>query len=119
MWTEDLAVIYSRINNLNVHHGFAQGSRPFIFQEVIDYGGEVVSKYEYNKLGAVTEFRYGREVSNSFRGRNLLKWFVNWGEAWSLLPSTDALIFIDNHDNQRSYGIIPLTYKTPKLYKVG
>ncbi|XP_011500034.1 PREDICTED: alpha-amylase 2 isoform X2 [Ceratosolen solmsi marchali] len=118
MWPEDLAIIYSRIKNLNVLHRFAPNSRPFIFQEVIDYGGEIVSKYQYNKLGAVTEFRYGREISNSLRGRNLLKWFINWGEAWGLLPSTDALVFIDNHDTQRTLGDIPLTYKTSKLYKM-
>lgn len=38
MWPADLEAIYGSINNLNVEHGFASGSRPFIFQEVIDLG---------------------------------------------------------------------------------
>lgn len=103
---------------MSVDHGFAPGARPYIFQEVIDYGGEAISKYEYSPLGAVTEFRYGKEVSNAMLRRNELRWFSNWGEAWSLLPSHDALVFIDNHDTQRSSGDIPLTYKNSKLYKV-
>ncbi|KAK2575071.1 hypothetical protein KPH14_008807 [Odynerus spinipes] len=115
MWPQDLQVIYSRLKNLNTQHGFPSNSRPFIFQEVIDYGGETITKQEYT-FAAVTEFRYGREISNSFFGNNLLKWFVNWGEAWALLPSQDALVFIDNHDTQRSDGV--LTYRISKLYKM-
>lgn len=38
MWPEDLSVIYSSLKNLNTKHGFADGSKPFIFQEVIDLG---------------------------------------------------------------------------------
>ncbi|XP_011639361.1 alpha-amylase-like isoform X2 [Pogonomyrmex barbatus] len=116
MWPADLKVIYSRLKNLNSQY-FPQGARPFITQEVIDYGGEAVSKYEYNSFGTVTEFRYGMEVSNALNGRNQLKWFVNWGEKWGLLPSGDALVFIDNHDTQRGNANI-LTYKSSKKYKM-
>lgn len=116
MWPEDLKVIYSRLKNLNSEHGFPPNARPYIFQEVIDYGGEAVSKYEYNSFGAVTEFKYGMEISNAMKGNNPLKWFVNWGEAWGLLKSQDALVFIDNHDTQRGNPNI-LTYKSSKLYK--
>ncbi|XP_015436969.1 PREDICTED: alpha-amylase 2-like [Dufourea novaeangliae] len=117
MWPADLNVIYSRLKNLNVQHGFPPNSQPFIYQEVIDYnGGEAVKKFDYDKLGAVTEFKFGSELSNSFRGNNQLKWFVNWGEKWGLLPSDVALVFIDNHDTQRSNNV--LTYKSSKLYKM-
>jgi len=117
MWPNDLKVIYSRLKNLNTKHHFAANSRPYVVQEVIDYGGEAISKREYNVLGAVTEFRYGMELSNALYGNNPLRWFVNWGEAWNLLPSKDALVFIDNHDTQRGHPGI-LTYKSSKLYKV-
>nr|ADP89000.1 alpha-amylase [Hermetia illucens] len=117
MWPSDLKVIYDRINNLNTAHGFAANSRPFIVQEVIDLGGEAVSKLEYNGMGAVTEFKFSQEIGGCFRGNNALKWLVNWGPAWGLLPSSDALVFVDNHDNQRDGGQI-LTYKTPKNYKM-
>ncbi|XP_020281589.1 alpha-amylase 4N-like [Pseudomyrmex gracilis] len=117
MWPNDLKEIYSRLKNLNTQHNFPKDARPYIFQEVIDYGGEAISKYEYNGFAAVTEFRHGMEISNALRGNNYLKWFVNWGEAWGLLPSRDALVFIDNHDTQRGHPEI-LTYKSSKLYKM-
>lgn len=119
MWPKDLAVIYSRLHNLNVDHGFAPNSKPFIYQEVIDYGtGEAVKKTEYNDIGTVTEFKFGQEISNALHRRNRLKWFSSWGQSWSMLPSSDAITFIDNHDTQRSEGDVPLTYKRSKLYKV-
>lgn len=115
MWPNDLKEIFSRLKNLNPKY-FDANARPYIFQEVIDYGGEAVSKYEYISFGAVTEFRSGMEISNALRGNNQLKWFMSWGEAWNLLPSQDALVFIDNHDTQRSNSNI-LTYKSSRLYK--
>lgn len=118
MWPKDLQVIYSRLRPLNTDHGFPANSYPYIYQEVIDNGGEAISKYEYNSLGAVTEFRYGLEISSAMRGNNPLKWFDDFGETWGLLPSHDALVFIDNHDNQRDRGGGVLTYKSSKLYKV-
>ncbi|XP_053984790.1 alpha-amylase-like [Hylaeus volcanicus] len=119
MWPADLNVIYSRLKNLNIEHGFPPNARPFVFQEVIDYGNhEAVSKFEYNDIAVVTEFQHGAELSNSFRGNNFLKWFSNWGEKWNLLPSQDALVFIDNHDTQRSNSVNVLTYKSSKLYKM-
>lgn len=57
MWPRDLDVIYGRLNDLNTAQGFPSGSRPYIFQEVIDLGGEAISRDEYTPLGAVTEFK--------------------------------------------------------------
>lgn len=45
----------------------------------------------------------------------------NWGPAWGFLPSNEALVFVDNHDNQRGHGAGGddiLTYKNPKQYKM-
>lgn len=30
--------------------------------------------------------------------------FRSWGENWNLMPSDKAIVFIDNHDNQRGHG---------------
>ena len=38
-----------------------------------------------------------------------------------MLASNNALVFIDNHDNQRGHGAggdMILTFRVPKLYKV-
>lgn len=121
MWPKDLDVIYNRVRNLNTDYGFAPGLRPFIFQEVIDLGGEGISRYEYTDLGVVTEFRYSAEIGRVFRGYDLLSQLDNWGEDWGFLPSTSAIVFVDNHDNQRSHGgggSNILTYKEAKQYKM-
>jgi hypothetical protein len=38
MLPDDLNYIYSQLNPLNTAHGFEPGTKPFIYQEVIDYG---------------------------------------------------------------------------------
>ncbi|XP_026494961.2 alpha-amylase 2-like isoform X1 [Vanessa tameamea] len=119
MWPEDLKIIYDRLKNLNTSHGFPQNARPYIYQEVIDYGGEAISRDEYTPIGAVTEFKVGLELSKAFRGNNALRWLSTWGPAWGLLDTRDSLTFIDNHDNERGHGGGGgiLTYKEPKPYK--
>lgn len=74
MWPADLQHIFGRLNNLNTAYGFPANSRPFITQEVIDLGGEAISKDEYTHLGTVTEFRYSAEIGRVFHGRDLLKY---------------------------------------------
>lgn len=39
-----------------------------------------------------------------------------WGPAWNMLPSKDAFVFVDNHDNQRSDNSNILTYKSRQRY---
>ncbi|CAD7088909.1 unnamed protein product [Hermetia illucens] len=117
MWPDDLRVIYGNLKDLNTYHGFPANSRPFIYQEVIDYGLDAISKYEYTEFGAVTEFLFSENIGRAFRGGSSLKWLTNWGPEWGFLPSDQGLVFVDNHDNQRD-GDQVLTYKTPKEYKM-
>ncbi|XP_012510293.1 PREDICTED: alpha-amylase 2B [Propithecus coquereli] len=45
----------------------------------------------------------------------------NWGEGWSFMPSDRALVFVDNHDNQRGHGAggaSILTFWDSRLYKM-
>ncbi|XP_068620034.1 alpha-amylase 2-like [Battus philenor] len=119
MWPQDLRIIYDRLKNLNTAHGFPANARPYIYQEVIDYGGEAVSRDEYTPIGAVTEFLAGSELSRAFRRNNQLRWLSTWGPQWGLLSHNDAFTFIDNHDNERGHGGGGgiLTYKEPRPYK--
>ncbi|XP_015840636.2 alpha-amylase [Tribolium castaneum] len=118
MWPADLEAIYASLKNLNTDHGFLDGQKPFIFQEVIDLGGEAISKHEYTGFGTVIEFQYGLSLGNAFQGGNQLANLANWGPEWNLLDGLDAVAFIDNHDNQRTGGSQILTYKNPKPYKM-
>lgn len=43
MWPSDLQVIYNSLNNLSTT-AFRPNTRPFIYQEVIDLGGEAIKK---------------------------------------------------------------------------
>ena len=38
MWPHDLRYIYSQLKDLNTDYGFANGTRPFIYQNIIDIG---------------------------------------------------------------------------------
>lgn len=45
----------------------------------------------------------------------------NWGSEWGFLQNKDALVFVDNHDNQRGHGAggaSVLTYKQDRQYKM-
>lgn len=101
MSPRDLENIYVRMKNLNTSFGFVPKLRPYIVQEVIDLGGEGITKYEYNHLGTVTEFKFSADIGRYFRGKTPLASLKNWISDSNLLPSKDALVFVDNHDNQR------------------
>ncbi|XP_038066970.1 alpha-amylase-like [Patiria miniata] len=119
MWPGDLGAMFGSLNNLNTAY-FPAGSRALIFQEVIDQGGEPITAGEYTPYGRVTEFKYGLRVGEAMNGANKLSYFSNFGEAWGMLADGSALVFVDNHDNQRGHGgggsII--THESPRLYKM-
>lgn len=122
MWPADMQNIFGRLSNLNPNYGFAANLRPFIVQEVIDYGGDAITREEYTHLGTVTEFRFSAEIGNAFRGGNDLRWLYNFGVGWDFLPSHLAFVFVDNHDNQRDafeqQNPAVLTHKQPRQYKM-
>ncbi len=76
---------------------------PVVFQEVIDQGGEPITSYEYLGAGLVTEFKYSTQLGNVFKAGTLSS-LSSFGEAWGFLPSSSAVVFVDNHDNQRGHG---------------
>jgi alpha-amylase len=60
-------------------------------------------------------------LGDLFRGKTQLKNLINWGEGWGMYPKGNALVFVDNHDNQRGHGAggeSILTYKVPRMYKM-
>uniref|UniRef100_UPI00358F875F pancreatic alpha-amylase-like isoform X2 n=1 Tax=Myxine glutinosa TaxID=7769 RepID=UPI00358F875F len=122
MWPGDIQAITGRLKNLNTDF-FPSGSRPFIYQEVIDQGGEAVSSSEYLGIGYVTEFKYSINIGTVIRkwSGQKMAYLRNWGEGWAFMPSTSALVFVDNHDNQRGSGAggkAVLTFWDSRLYKV-
>lgn len=90
--------------------------KPFIYQEVIATQGEPIQPREYFSTGAVTEFQYGRLIAEIFRRGKLadLKNLTVQG----MIPSRKAVVFINNHDNQRGHGDASpvLTFKDGQLH---
>ncbi|WP_299947836.1 alpha amylase C-terminal domain-containing protein [uncultured Microbulbifer sp.] len=82
----------------------SQAGNPWIFSEVIGAVGEAteIQPVNYTFLGRVTEFQYGTDVAGNFNGQ--IKYLASIGESWGLLPSGDAVNFIDNHDRERGHG---------------
>ncbi|XP_055692016.1 alpha-amylase 4N-like [Lutzomyia longipalpis] len=116
---KDLRYIYNHIKKLNKDAEFKAGDKAFIFQEVIDLGGEAVSSREYISLGVVTEFKASDDLGKLFRGQVALSTLERWGPQYGLLPSNRALAFVENHDNERGHGAGGtniLTYKDGKIY---
>ena len=74
------------------------------FQEVIYGDGEAVQPEEYVGNGEVTEFRFGTNIWDNFHEgvTGKMQYLETFGEAWGMLPSSDAVTFTDNHDTQRS-----------------
>ncbi len=106
MAVEDIQGVLSKVN----------GS-PVVFQEVIDQGGETISASEYTSVGLVTEFKYTTKLGDTFRNGQL-SWLSNFGEGWGFMPSSSAVVFVDNHDNQRGHGGggSVITFEDGRLY---
>ncbi|KAL3892174.1 hypothetical protein ACJMK2_004408 [Sinanodonta woodiana] len=119
MWPADLYAITGQLKSLNTNY-FPSGSKPFIYQEVIDMGNEPIKMSEYFGTGRVTNFVYGAKLSPVFRNQDQAKWLVNWGEGWGMPFSNDVIVFIDNHDNQRGHGAggAVLTFRDSRRYKM-
>nr|XP_054749444.1 alpha-amylase A-like [Lytechinus pictus] len=114
MWPHDLEDIVSRIRRT------IWNTKPYIYQEVIDRTShEAVKASDYFDIGSVTEFKYGDEVFGIGTASKDAVWFSGFGEQWGLMPRDKALVFIDNHDNQRNHGGggNVLTHKMPYEYK--
>jgi len=92
----------------------------FIYQEVIDPGTEAIRKQDYYPHGAVVEFEYGRRVGMAMLGEagHSLAALAALATDGTLVPSDQAIVFIDNHDKQRGHGGggTYLTYKDGPRY---
>ncbi|MFI9238792.1 alpha-amylase family protein [Streptomyces sp. NPDC053079] len=101
--TEDLAAVKAKLSKPDVYWK----------QETIFGAGEAVQPQEYLRNGDVQEFRYARDLRRVFLGERLA-YLRNYGEGWGYLPSSQASVFVDNHDTER--GGDTLSYKDGAAY---
>ncbi|MEM1251310.1 MAG: alpha-amylase family protein [Cyanobacteria bacterium P01_H01_bin.21] len=106
-----IAKILRRLRPLNARF-HTDGGRPFIYQDVASAAHSSIQPSDYFSNGAVTEFRYGRNLGEQVRYGEL-KNLVLFGEAWGLMPSHKAVVFTDNHITQRSRDRNIVTFYAP------
>ncbi|MEU6127837.1 alpha-amylase family protein [Saccharopolyspora sp. NPDC047091] len=102
---EDVGAIFGGLDEVP-----GTGAKPYVFQEVI--ADQATSAGEYADNGDVTEFAYHHEVSEAFKNGSLAG-LQDLPDRMTL-PSDQAVVFIDNHDTQRSEPT--LTYKDGTAY---
>lgn len=92
---------------------------PNTFLEVIGSASEPISPFQYSHIARVTEFRYSNELGEAVRAGTITR-FLSTEPSGGWLPSDKALVFVDNHDNQRGHGSggRPLTHREPELYSI-
>ncbi|ESP93971.1 alpha-amylase [Pseudoalteromonas luteoviolacea] len=92
---------------------------PLVFQEVIDQGGEAITADTYLNNGMVTEFKYSVKLSHVFKKGRLAS-LKGFEKDWDLMPSDKAIVFTDNHDNQRGHGGAGdiVTFQDGRLYEL-
>ncbi|MFR9729168.1 alpha-amylase [Saccharopolyspora sp. MS10] len=102
---EDVGAIFGALDAVP-----GTGAKPYVFQEVI--ADQTTSAGEYSGNGDVTEFGYHHVVSDAFKDGSLAQ-LANLPDQVEL-PGDQAVVFIDNHDTQRSEPT--LTYKDGAAY---
>ena len=87
----------------------------YVFHEVIAQIDGPVDRGAYAKTGQVTEFQYQPPLHRAFESGNLGE-LQTLTAASGLLPSDDAVVFVDNHDSQRHDDGHGFNYKRGESY---
>lgn len=89
---------------------------PFVFQEVVDTRGEPIGVFDYIDVANVTEFLYSKRIGEAFAAGRVAD-LKDLDEPGGLMPGDRAVVFVDNHDNQRGHGMAAqTTHRSGKVY---
>jgi len=111
---EDLIAIFKKVQN---------GDQLFKYAEVSRSTSSVdaVQPEAYLRVGDVLEFGYYTKLDPSLAEPGQMHSLENLVGSPDLLPGLGAVVFVDNHDTQRTKDPVTasrLTYKSKKLYKL-
>lgn len=107
MYPEHIQAILDRING-----------DYYVFQEVIDAGGAPVTAAEYTAIADVTELKYSLHVGHVFADGSL-QTLQDLTATKGMMASDKAVVFIDNHDNQRGHGMAAeMTHRSGPVYEL-
>jgi alpha-amylase len=128
----DLNAILRKVNAVLSAEG---RSLPYVFGEVVDYGGEAVKGSQYFGVGFdtggvfdITEFK-ARGVGDKFIQKGGTQQLADLNPngaaghqfsvaAWGLLPADKAVMFLENHDTQRVLGNRDISYRDGNVYRL-
>jgi alpha-amylase len=88
----------------------------FVYQDVQYGAGQPVTPDLYEGTGSLLEFRYGWDLYGAFTSGTLAS-LSDFGPSWSspgMVPSGDAVVFVDDQDTERAGGA--LSYANGALY---
>jgi alpha-amylase len=88
----------------------------FIYQDVQYGAGQPVTPDLYEGTGSLLEFRYGWDLYDAFTSGTLAS-LSDFGPAWNsagMVPSADAVVFVDDQDTERAGGA--LSYASGAAY---
>ncbi len=88
----------------------------FVYQDVQYGAGQPVTPGEYEGRGSLLEFRYGWDLDDAFTSGTLAS-LSDFGPSWNsagMVPSADAVVFVDDQDTQRAGGA--LSYSSGAKY---
>jgi len=80
----------------------------FIYQDVQYGAGQAVTPGMYEGTGSLLEFRYGWDLYDAFTSGSLAS-LSNFGPSWNaagMVPSADAVVFVDDQDTERAGGAL-------------
>lgn len=111
---DDLIAIFKKVQN---------GDQLFKYAEVSRSTSSVdaVQPEAYLRVGDVLEFSYYTKLDPSLAEPGQIHSLENLAVSPDLLPGLGAVVFVDNHDTQRTKDPVTasrLTYKSKKLYKL-
>jgi len=90
MWPQDVLAMMQGMKTLNPKYGFAADAKPFVYQQVVDYGGEAVKYREYTHIGRVVDYLHSERINLIFSGAQTLRWLRTWGRLNVHLTCTKA-----------------------------
>lgn len=80
---------------------------------------QFLHRYEYVGFSKITEHKYAEDISDAFSGRKALAQLYKNEKSSNLVPSADAVVFLDNFQDQHlDQATNTISFQTPKTYKV-
>jgi alpha-amylase len=91
-------------------------TKPVLVYQDVEYGaGQPVTPEMYEGTGSLLEYRYGWDLYDAFTSGTLAS-LSDFGPSWNaagMVPSDDAVVFVDDQDTERDGGALSYASGAP------